>query len=165
MLLNKFIIAALLFIMGCSCNPTKVNNDIEKIDEDTPSENVKTEKDGVKKAETDEVVTRPAVVESIKIYIKESFPMQVDVYASGNLSDGCTKISGVQKSLDDKTFNVSIMTERPAHMVCTQALVPFEETIALDVMGLKAGTYTVDVNGIKETFIMPVDNEATPGER
>jgi len=30
--------------------------------------------------------------------------------------------------------------------------VPFQEVISLDVYGLKAGVYNVDVNGIKGTF-------------
>jgi inhibitor of cysteine peptidase len=42
--------------------------------------------------------------------------------------------------------------------VCTQALVPFEETIPLDVEGLLAGEYTVNVNGVMATFTLDVDN-------
>jgi hypothetical protein len=34
----------------------------------------------------------------------------------------------------------------------------FEETIALDVYGLPAGTYHVNVNGIDDTFTLEVDN-------
>ena len=155
---NKIFLLSFIFIMGCSCSATRENQNTEKPQE-PPVENVKTEKDGVKHGEMQEVVSRPAMVESVKIYIKESFPMQVDVYASGNLPDGCTKIADIQKNLDGETFKVTIMTERPAHMVCTQALVPFEERFALDVVGLKAGTYIVNVNGVRETFTMPVDNQ------
>jgi inhibitor of cysteine peptidase len=43
--------------------------------------------------------------------------------------------------------------------MCTQALVPFEERVDLDVQGLPAGTYTVDVNGISDTFTFDADNE------
>ena len=39
-----------------------------------------------------------------------------------------------------------------------QVLVDFEEVIALQVVGLPAGTYTVDVNGVKGTFTLTVDN-------
>jgi inhibitor of cysteine peptidase len=42
--------------------------------------------------------------------------------------------------------------------MCTQALVPFEESIDLDVRGLPAGTYTVDVHGETATFTLDVDN-------
>jgi inhibitor of cysteine peptidase len=90
--------------------------------------------------------------------------MQADVNASGYLPDGCTKITDTSVNRDGDSFNITIMTERPAHIVCTQALVPFEETIAIDIVGLKAGTYTVIVNDIRETFVMQVDNVVAPEE-
>ena len=66
----------------------------------------------------------------------------------------------------DQTFQVTITTTRPADAMCTEALVPFEETFSLDVYSLPAGTYTVNVNGITDTFELAVDNvspdEAAP---
>ena len=156
---NLIIIFLLMFSLGCSCSSSNVKSTNEETRNDPPIENVKTEKDGVKQGEMKEVVSKPAMVDNIKIYIKESFPMQVDVYASGNLPDGCTKITDVQKVREGDIFKATIMTERPAHATCTQALVPFEHSFELDVMGLKAGTYTVNVNGVRETFTMPIDNE------
>jgi inhibitor of cysteine peptidase len=41
---------------------------------------------------------------------------------------------------------------------CIQVFAPFEETITLEVYGLTAGTYTVDVNGVQSTFDLEVDN-------
>ena len=37
-------------------------------------------------------------------------------------------------------------------------LAPFEETIPLGIYGLSVGTYTVDVNGVQDTFDLEVDN-------
>jgi inhibitor of cysteine peptidase len=51
-----------------------------------------------------------------------------------------------------------ISTTRPADAICTQVLGSFEETIALEVEGLPAGTYTVDVNGVIGSFTLDVDN-------
>ncbi|MCE8425978.1 MAG: hypothetical protein J5U17_09410 [Candidatus Methanoperedens sp.] len=45
-----------------------------------------------------------------------------------------------------------IFTVRPADTFCTEAIVPFQEVISLDVYGLKAGIYIVDINGKKGTF-------------
>jgi hypothetical protein len=53
---------------------------------------------------------------------------------------------------------VTITTVRPADQACTEALVPFEEVISLDVRGLDAGTYAVDVNGVRDTFELAMDN-------
>ena len=105
-----------------------------------------------------------AAVNAIDILILESFPVQIQVLARGYLPDGCTEIDtvsqidGVGQVRGDRTFTVTITTIRPADAICTQALVPFEETFSLDVYGLPAGTYTVDVNGVTGTFELAVDN-------
>lgn len=101
-----------------------------------------------------------AYVDSMEILILESFPVQVKVDVVGNLPDGCTSIVGSKSEMvNDSTFELSIYTERPEDMMCTQALVPFEESISLEVEGLAAGTYTVKGFGIEETFTIDVDNK------
>jgi len=106
----------------------------------------------------DGVVEGLAPVENIDILILESFPVQINVVARGNLPDGCTTIDEVIQERDGNTFRVTITTVRPVGMECTEALVPFEKVIALDVYGLPAGVYTVDVNGVSGTFELTVDN-------
>ncbi len=101
-----------------------------------------------------------ANVDSIEILILESFPVQVNVRARGDLPDGCTTIDSVTTNQVGTTFNITITTIRPAGELCTEALVPFEETISLDVLGLSAGTYAVNVNGINGSFTLQVDNVA-----
>ncbi len=102
-----------------------------------------------------------AMVDSIDITLKESFPVQVDVLVKGNLPDGCTELGDAKQQLLGKTFNINLETRKlkDADVMCTQALVPFEETIALEnVVGITAGEYTVTVNGVSKTFVMDVDN-------
>ena len=98
-----------------------------------------------------------APVYEIDILILESFPVQVQVIASGNLPDPCTKISEVLQEKEGNTFFITIKTYRSPGF-CIQVLAPFEEIISLDVYGLPAGTYTVDVNGVQATFDLEVDN-------
>ena len=140
---------ALLLALGlAACGPTP---------EPTPSP--------VEGPSGDEVIRGTATVEGIDIQILESFPVQVRVMAQGLLADGCTTVGEINQELVDNTFMVTIGTVRPADEVCTQALVPFEETIELEVRGLPAGTYTVDVNGATGTFTLNTDNvlpEETP---
>ena len=102
-----------------------------------------------------------ADVEEVELIILESFPVQVVAVARGHLRDGCTEIDSVHTSFDagSNTFSVEITTARDSEAACTQALVPFEERIDLEVLNLAAGTYTVDVNGVRETFTLAVDNE------
>lgn len=115
---------------------------------------------------TDTPIQQEANVDSIEILILESFPVQVNVRARGDLPDGCTTIDTVDTNRSDTTFNITITTLRQTGETCTEALVPFEETIALDVDGLSAGTYAVNVNGITGSFTLQVDNvvqaEPTP---
>lgn len=102
-----------------------------------------------------------AQVDSVDIVLKESFPVQVDVMVKGNLPDGCTELGDAKQALVAKTFNITLETRKlkDTDVMCTQALVPFEETIALEnVVGISAGEYTVNVNGVKKNFTMDVDN-------
>jgi hypothetical protein len=96
----------------------------------------------------------------------ESFPVQVNVRVRGELADGCTAVDEVITQRTDNAFQSVVGTVRPGDAVCTAEAVPFEEVVALDVVGLDAGTYTVTVNGISGSFTLDVDNrleeEATP---
>ncbi len=117
---------------------------------------------------TPTVATEPvrgqATVDSIQVLTLESFPVQVNVLARGELPDGCTNIDQVISQRVESEYRVVITTLRQPDAVCTQAVVPFEETIPLDVVGLPAGTYLVSVNGIAGSFTLDVDNVGEGGE-
>lgn len=100
-----------------------------------------------------------AMIDSVEVLIRESFPVQVSVVVRGNLSDACTRVGEIATTRDGNTFNIDITTTRPADAVCAEVLTPFEQNIDLDVRGLKKGTYTVNVNGLTQTFELAADNE------
>ena len=114
-----------------------------------------------------EPVRGQATVNSIDVLILESFPVQINVIARGDLPDSCTQIDEIISQLMDDTFRVAVTTLRQPAANCTQALVPFEQSIPLDVVGLPAGTYNVLVNGVEGSFTLDVDNvpadDATTG--
>lgn len=105
-----------------------------------------------------ETVSGTAMVDGVDVLILESFPVQVRVLVRGNLNDGCTELGEARVAREGSTFVVTLPTTREAAAMCTQALVPFEIGIPLDVLGLEAGTYTVDVNGTMASFVLDVDN-------
>lgn len=110
-----------------------------------------------------EPVSGSASIETLELLIMESFPVQVNAIVSGNLPDGCTTIGGVTQAREANRFTVTLTTLRDANAACTEALVPYQEIISLDVAGLAAGNYVVDVNGMTQTFTLSVDNVlATP---
>lgn len=99
-----------------------------------------------------------ANVESIDIRTMESFPVQINVVAEGYLPDGCTEIDKISTQKEGNNFNITITTKRPKDVMCTQAIENFTKTIPLEVQGLSAGNYTVNVNGVTGSFELAVDN-------
>ena len=106
----------------------------------------------------DDYLYGAANVANIQIMILESFPVQVQVVAEGYLPDCCTEIGEITTQREENAFNINISTKRPKDAMCTQAIVPFSKTIPLEVQGLKAGNYIVNVNGITGSFELAVDN-------
>lgn len=104
-----------------------------------------------------------APVDSIEIVILESFPVQVMIIARGDLPDSCTEIGNITQRREGNTFLVTIETLRDQDLICAQVTVPFQESVSLDVEGLPAGTYVVDVNGVRDSFVLAIDNVRIPG--
>ena len=106
-----------------------------------------------------------APVEEVSVIIMESLPATAAVIARGHLPDGCTSIVDILMTIDEEAglFNVTLGTYRDPEAMCTEALVPFEEVIELPILGLPAGTYTVEVNGMATTFELAVDNVPLEG--
>ena len=102
-----------------------------------------------------------AAVEEIELLMLECFPLQVMVIARGYLPDPCTEIYEVTTEREGNAFLVTIKTYR-APGACIQVIQPFEKNISLDVYGLSAGTYTVDVNGVTGSFTLEMDNILLP---
>jgi inhibitor of cysteine peptidase len=99
-----------------------------------------------------------ATVTGVSVRILESFPVQVHAVVSGELSDGCTRLDAISQSREGNEFRLRLSAVRPADAMCIQVLVHFEETVPLDVRGLKAGDYRVVANGVEVTFRLDADN-------
>ncbi len=92
-------------------------------------------------------------VESVVANVAESLPVQVSLSVSGTKSVPCVELQPAAVFRNDFAFTV-VLAETllgPAES-CIAVLDPFETTIALDVAGLNAGTYTVTVNGTETSF-------------
>ena len=105
----------------------------------------------------DDTDERLAPVESIDILVLESFPVQIHVLIDGYLPNPCYKITQIEKHREGNALFIKLMM-KDSGLVCIQKIEPFQEVIALDVYGLSAGTYYVDVNGIVDTFTLDIDN-------
>ena len=101
-----------------------------------------------------------ATVESIKIVIAESFPVQVFALLRGYLGDGCTEITAItSRGPVDNRFDIEITTQRPSEAMCTQALVPFEHNVPIHAYGLPAGDYEVVAGDASASFTLRQDNK------
>lgn len=98
-------------------------------------------------------------VDSVEVLIMESFPVQVSLAVSGNKSVPCVELLPAAVSRNGNQFTV-VMAESvlgPAES-CIAVIDPFEQSVSLDVEGLSAGTYAVDVNGVSAEFTLDMDN-------
>ena len=100
------------------------------------------------------VVAGTLQVTEVKTKLLDSFPLQVEVAVRGELPDACTTVGNVIKTQKDDAFFITITASREADKICAQVITPFEKKILLDVAGLAAGTYTVNVNGVTATFTL-----------
>lgn len=103
-------------------------------------------------------------VDGVTIAIMESMPLQAAAEISGNFADGCTSLGDVVVTRLDNTFYITLKAVRPADQMCTQALVPFTQTVSLNIYGLKAGDYKVMVGESETTFNLASDNGPVAGE-
>ena len=149
------MVISLVAFSGCAENDVDDGIQDQVEDETPPSNDIPPQPD---KTNNGEYIYGTAIVENIDILILESFPVQVNVIAKGYLPDGCTEIGDITKNMDGNIFTVTIETIRPADAMCTQAIVPYEKSIPLDVYGLKAGTYNVLVNSANGSFELTMDN-------
>lgn len=109
-----------------------------------------------------EVIVEEATITEVEVLLLESWPLQATASIAGELGDGCTELEEITTEREGNTFFITITTVRPADAVCTMQLRFFEENVPLDIAGLSAGTYTVDVNGVQAQFTLDQDNVAQP---
>jgi len=100
-----------------------------------------------------------AYVDEVVAVIVETAPVQVSVVVTGDLSVPCVNLEQPGVYRDGTTFRV-VLAETPLDplALCAQVLASYEVEVPLDVTGLDAGTYTVDVNGTEITFTLDTDN-------
>jgi len=98
-----------------------------------------------------------APIDSLRIETSESFPVEQTLVVTGTLPNGCTYLNTPTQLRDGNVFYVTLDTYTEGD-VCTEALVPYEERIALQVNNLPGGVYIVNINGREISFELEGDN-------
>lgn len=111
----------------------------------------------------EDTIAGEAAIEELQVNVRSTTPVQVEVVARGSLPDGCTETAEIQQTRADNTFMITIVTQRPTDLNCTQQIVRFEETFMLEnVEGLEENIYTVMANGATAQFELELSS--LPGE-
>lgn len=92
-------------------------------------------------------------------------PRQLFIKVAGEFSSGCPEIGRIEQQRLGNVLQVyvyykgNIWLRNPEEVACTTAIVPFELSIPLDIYGLEAGEYTVELNNHElRKFVLEQDN-------
>jgi hypothetical protein len=102
-----------------------------------------------------EMVIGSAPVEDVRVELISNDPLQIQATVTGYLPDGCTELGDMTQEWQGDTLVVTLTTQRPVGMACITMIAPYEQVIPLDVSGMSAGTYTVQVNDVSATLKIP----------
>jgi len=96
-------------------------------------------------------------VEEIDLFTMESFPVQMSAIVRGSLPDGCSVLDEVTVTREGNDFILEFEAHREGE-ICTEAELPFEKNVPLDVYGLPAGTYRVIAKHVITEWTFEADN-------
>ena len=98
-----------------------------------------------------------APIDAVEILIAESDPPQYFLHVVSGLPNGCVRFDSYDMMRDGDTIHVEVFNLEPAdqNMVCTQVYGTVEHNIPLGSDFEPGKTFTVDVNGVIETFAAP----------
>lgn len=100
-------------------------------------------------------LTGEAQVDTIEPRILETMPLKAEVVVYGSLPDSCTEFGQMEQRVVGELILVRIETARSVDESCEPGQVDFEESFALNLADLKAGNYTVEVNGVTAPLLIP----------
>lgn len=99
-----------------------------------------------------------ASVESLAVLSGPTPQSHVRVVARGTLPDACTRLDGEERVRHGHRVEVTLTTRREAGALCPEAPKPFTKTLVIPVSELFPGLYSLDVNGVRESFeVLPHD--------
>jgi hypothetical protein len=97
-------------------------------------------------------------VSRIELQLYEWFPVEASVLVRGELPGGCWSIDGVEQNLVGQTIEVRLTPSMQQAADCGTEPKLFKKMVELDLKGLTAGVYTVDVHGVRRRFELRFDN-------
>jgi hypothetical protein len=96
-----------------------------------------------------------APIETISVMMLTSEPHEIQVYIKGGLADSCTTFQGIKTERSVNIFKITVTVQRPRDTVCAEVYSYFEKYENLGSDFMPGETYTVHVNDMTTSFIMP----------
>jgi len=100
-------------------------------------------------------------VVDVAVEVGQGSPIPVFVDIGANLPDRCAQVEFMEVIQDGTLFKIYVGTIPSTDQACNQDTVPFRMKLPLSVVGLPAGSYTVEVNSISAGFQLDVETPAT----
>ena len=103
---------------------------------------------------------QPVRVVDVNVEVGVGSPIPVFVDVGADLPDICAQVEYVEVVQDGDTFKVQIGTVLSTEQDCLRDTYPFRMKIPLSVVDLPAGSYFVDVNGVRGDFKLEAGSSA-----
>lgn len=95
-----------------------------------------------------------ALVDNVEIQMVPGAPSQYNAVVTGQFPDTCTRMGRTRQVKMLSTIKITMYTVRPEGVDCPPIPKPFKEKVRLDVSGLAAGSYAVEVNGVTASLTL-----------
>ncbi len=105
-----------------------------------------------------EALYQSVKVDQVEVEVGVGSPIPVNVVVSGNLPDTCAQLEYSEVKQAGTNFVVKLSSIPSKAEGCIQDTLPFKIRIPLNVVGMPAGTYSVDVNGSHADFKLDTNN-------
>lgn len=96
------------------------------------------------------------LVDDVRMEVGVGSPIPVHAVVSANLPSYCAQLGEMRLHRDGNNFLVRLVSYRLTETECNPDTLPIRLEIPLNIIGLEAGTYTVNVNGKTTTFETPL---------
>lgn len=98
---------------------------------------------------SDEYVIKDLPIVDVLGVILESYPPQIHLLVTGQLTDSCTTLHETTESRQDNKIRIHMTTKRPIDMVCATVVTEIEHVVPLGYFD--PGKYEIIVNGFAIT--------------
>ncbi len=99
-----------------------------------------------------------ALVDNVEVQKVPGNPPQYNAVVTGHFEDTCTRIGRTQQVKIRTTIQVTMVTVETKEGACSPVSTPFRQRVPLDVTGMVAGSYAVEVNGVTAPLTLTEDH-------